>query len=240
VWWHRSDSPEAFYGCRDVLLGESQPDPDPPDPDFDLDPPDPSPDLDAPGGSELEARIEITDDWGAGYCATGAVTNDGGDPIAWESVIASGGSLTASWNGEFSGTHVHEQDSKANPVRVVSAEWNRVLAGGESTSFGFCADRTTESDPGADPDPEAPVEDVSLEVTTTTDWAPATGRTPRSRTWPIPGCSGKARCPPLGQINSIWNAVQRPAGADVMVSGASWNRTLAAGGSTSLGYCAVR
>ncbi len=87
-----------------------------------------------PVSGELDTRVTITDDWGTGYCADVQVTNGTTETVAWSVTVGVDGPVTDLWNGQF------QQDGRI--LQVSGASWNRSLAAGQSTSFGFCAERT--------------------------------------------------------------------------------------------------
>jgi chitinase len=155
--WQRSDSPEAFYGCSDVVLEAapyetsdpgsevvSEPLPEE-EPSAAADPVAP-----APGLEGLSVDVQLVDEWGSGACGEGLVTNHADQSSAWEVHIDLPGTVTTFWDSEIQlSTHPHSEGSAISQNwRVVGAAWNRTLAAGASTSFGFCLDRTLV--PGAD------------------------------------------------------------------------------------------
>jgi acetylxylan esterase len=86
------------------------------------------------GGGLGTADVNITNDWGAGYCAGLTVTNDTGSTITWEVTIPVDGTITQLWNGTFTQT--------GDEATVRGIGWNGVLQPGQSTStVGFCAAR---------------------------------------------------------------------------------------------------
>ncbi|WP_017589822.1 lytic polysaccharide monooxygenase [Nocardiopsis ganjiahuensis] len=138
VVWERSDSPEAFYNCSDVVFGEepggTDPDPDPsPDPDP-TPSPDPSPDpTDPPEGEYCTAEYTVVSQWNDGFQAEVEVTagEDGvsGWMVDW--VFANRQEITSIWNASVVNHGAHFEAS--------STAHNGTLAAGESTSFGFTA-----------------------------------------------------------------------------------------------------
>jgi len=186
--WQRSDSPEAFYGCSDVILGQGEggpsapgpitppaiPDPgeptDPPpaipDPGEPTDPPpaipdpgeptDPPPAMPGPGLGELSAVVDLYDDWGAGACGEAIVTNEGPQSVVWEVNVDLPGTVTHLWDAEIHESNHPQSHHSALPHawRVVGADWNRTLGPGDSTTFGFCLERTPLPEPV---EPEPPV-----------------------------------------------------------------------------------
>jgi cellulase/cellobiase CelA1 len=81
----------------------------------------------------LFAQVRIQSDWGAGYCADVSVTNGTAGTIAWATDVTVQGTISQLWNATATGTR--------GVVRFSGVDWNRVLAPGASTQFGFCATR---------------------------------------------------------------------------------------------------
>ena len=149
--WQRSDSPEAFYGCSDVVLGDAPYEPSDPGSEVVFEPlPEEEPPTiadpvaPAPGLNGLSVDVQLVDDWGSGACGEGLVTNHENQSSVWEVHIDLPGTVTTFWDSEIQlSTHPHSEGSAiAHNWRVMGASWNRTLAPGASTSFGFCLDRT--------------------------------------------------------------------------------------------------
>lgn len=89
------------------------------------------------GSSSLAASLDLTTDWGAGYCATLSVTNNGTDPTTtWTVTIDTNAStIFTDWNGVFSGA--------SGEVTIMPGfSFNEVIAPGDTnTTIGFCANR---------------------------------------------------------------------------------------------------
>ena len=91
----------------------------------------------APPGPRLAANVNVTSDWGNGYCAVLQATNEAARPTSSYTVNlhTNASSIYTSWNGTLTGYR--------GPVSVTSCcEWNGALSPGESdASIGFCANR---------------------------------------------------------------------------------------------------
>ncbi|MCH2171894.1 glycosyl hydrolase family 18 protein [Myxococcota bacterium] len=171
--WQRSDSPEAFYACSDVVVASSSGtgEPTPPITPPENDPgPVQDPFMPAPGLQDLEVSVNLLDDWGAGACGEGVVTNFSTDPVVWEVYVELDGIVSTHWDSimNFS-THPHgEHSAVGQNWRVTGASWNATLQPGAQTTFGFCLDRTESAAPGegtipADPpivSVDPPIEDT--------------------------------------------------------------------------------
>ena len=85
---------------------------------------------------ELGAIVNVTNDWGSGYCVSVVITNDASQPTtAWTIIIDTlDASVNNFWNtGPISGTGEHT---------LAPVGWNAVIpAGGTDSSVGFCASR---------------------------------------------------------------------------------------------------
>ena len=141
--WQRSDSPEAFYSCSDVVFGAPGTVPlAPPLPDEALNQPV------APAAAPrrraaaaplklssrgIRLRRKVDNDWGAGYCATVTVTNRSRSARAWKASMRLPHELDSIWNAV--GT------KRGSRLLVRGESYNRVLGRGKSTTFGFCATR---------------------------------------------------------------------------------------------------
>jgi GH35 family endo-1,4-beta-xylanase len=80
---------------------------------------------DGPG----EATLNVSNQWGAGYCADVSIANNGSATITnWTVDLSLNGSnITNLWNGNLSG------------ASVTPAAHNASIAPGSNTNFGFCA-----------------------------------------------------------------------------------------------------
>jgi cellulase/cellobiase CelA1 len=89
-----------------------------------------------PPAGTVTARLTITADWTGGYCASVAVTNNGGGKAAgWKVDVPNvQGTVNGLWNGKYTmeGTTMH----------LSGPDWNPDLAAGATNSdAGFCANR---------------------------------------------------------------------------------------------------
>ncbi|MEV4313689.1 lytic polysaccharide monooxygenase [Actinocrispum sp. NPDC049592] len=123
--WARSDSSETFYGCSDVVfdggngevtgIGSGAP---------------------PPPAAQCTATYAVTSTWPGGFQAQVTVTNPNtstmyGWTVGW--VLANGETVNSAWNGTL---------TQAGSLATVKAtDWNRTLAPGASTSFGFTANQ---------------------------------------------------------------------------------------------------
>jgi chitin-binding protein len=128
VVWQRSDSPEAFYGCSDVVLNASGAAPAPAS----------RPKRPAPA-PKARLATRIVDDWGSGYCARGTVVNPRRRALAWSATLTVPGRLTANWDSVM--TPLRATRPGTSRVRVRGAAWNAALRAGARTTFGYCVNR---------------------------------------------------------------------------------------------------
>lgn len=87
----------------------------------------------APASNVLPGQVRITNDWGSGFCADIAVNNSTPTKVAWVSDVAVQGTMFQVWNATAAGSR--------GTVRFAGVAWNRELAPGATTHFGFCASR---------------------------------------------------------------------------------------------------
>lgn len=99
--------------------------------------------------SRITAAINVTQDWGNGYCANVVVSNSGpGATSFWSATIdLQGAVLTGGWNGTFS-------PLGGSRYAISPEAWNTSISENGTRSVGFCANRT-----GANPNPIVVLED---------------------------------------------------------------------------------
>ncbi|QBD74785.1 chitin-binding protein [Ktedonosporobacter rubrisoli] len=117
--WQRSDSPEAFYTCSDVIFGGSGPTPTP---------------TPVPPTGSCKANVNIDSSWQSGYQATITVQNTGTAAVDdWmvDWTMPAGVTITSGWNATVS------QDGTMGMAKAPS--WARTLDAGASVSIGFNA-----------------------------------------------------------------------------------------------------
>lgn len=129
VVWQRSDSPEAFYGCSDVIVGGeggARPAPRPAGPA-------------RPETGPVRVTTRVTEDWGSGYCARGTVVNLGRRAVDWRARLTVRGRITTSWDAVM--TALPGAPAGRTRVRVAGTDSNGALRPGARTTFGWCAER---------------------------------------------------------------------------------------------------
>ncbi|WP_106176961.1 lytic polysaccharide monooxygenase [Prauserella shujinwangii] len=124
--WQRSDSPEAFYNCSDVVFGPGNgEDPgDPGDPGDPVDPVDPVVDC--------EVGYSVQSEWNNGYVAQVAVTNRGAAALPnWTLTFGNpeGQRVTNAWNAAVS--------QEGGTVTVTGSGHTTGIPAGGTVSFGF-------------------------------------------------------------------------------------------------------
>jgi endoglucanase len=98
------------------------------------------------GSGELEATVNINDDWGTGYCAAVTVTNNGSTTVDWEVTFTVDGTIRDLWNASYS--------QSGDTVTAEGVSWNNTVNPSSSVNFGFCADRSgTTPEPTPTPTP---------------------------------------------------------------------------------------
>jgi predicted carbohydrate-binding protein with CBM5 and CBM33 domain len=154
--WVRSDSPENFYACSDVVFdgGNGQvtgvrPGANLPGNNGDIIPPtDPTtgPTTGGPGGGDCSATASVNS-WGSGATVQVTVTNTGSTTISdwmihWLWPPNSGVTVSQIWNAQLSTMGDMEM---ASPVG-----WNQTIQPGQTASFGFNVNGSLSSMPAMD------------------------------------------------------------------------------------------
>ncbi|GAA2876758.1 lytic polysaccharide monooxygenase [Streptosporangium fragile] len=138
--WKRSDSNETFYNCSDVVFdggngevtGVGRPGPTP-DPTVT---PTVTPSSTPVAG--CTAAYKVVSSWSGGFQGEVTVTNSGSSGInGWTAkwTLADGSGLNSLWNA----THT----VSGSTVTARNADWNRTIAPGGSTTFGFTGSGTS-------------------------------------------------------------------------------------------------
>ena len=88
-------------------------------------------------GGDLDVSLQVTADWGAGYCASLVLTNLGAGPTNyWQVVLDTQGATISPWNVNVTGT--------TGNVTLTPLSWNaQIAAGASDQSVGLCATRTS-------------------------------------------------------------------------------------------------
>ncbi len=72
-------------------------------------------------------------DWGSGYCTNVNVSNPNTTPLNWTVSLSIAGKVSTLWNATWS--------QSGATLTASGVDWNRTLAPGATTQFGFCANR---------------------------------------------------------------------------------------------------
>ena len=130
--WERTDSPESFYNCSDVVFGGGDPtDPGEEPTDPGEEPTDPGTGPDDP--RECAVAFEVNS-WNSGYTAEVTVANNTMDQVdGWDLAVTFAGddSVQQSWSSTVS------QSGKT--ATFTNAAWNSTIAHHGAVSFGFLA-----------------------------------------------------------------------------------------------------
>jgi len=87
-----------------------------------------------PTDGSLTTALLIQSDWGSGYCADVAVSNETADQVDWTVELSIDGTLDQVWNATA------RQDGTT--LQLEGADWNNLIGPGETLrSIGFCAQR---------------------------------------------------------------------------------------------------
>lgn len=202
-----------------------------------------------PGGG-LSVVPTTTSDWGAGYCKDVRVTNNGSAPVDWTVRVAAPGNINDFWNGIYSRLN-------ANEIEVGGNASNNILPAGASTSFGFCAQRTTAPTPSPTPTatptpvPTPTATPTPLPTPTPNPGGALTTTVTRKSEWNTGYCDDvivkNNTSSPIdwtvvfstqGVINNLWNAAYTQNGRQVRAEGISWNNIVPPNGTVTFGFCA--
>jgi chitin-binding protein len=113
--WQRTDSPEAFFSCSDVVFG-SEPPPPPPPP------------------ITCTASVSLDNSWPGGFQSTVTVTNTGSESVTPWTVswtLPPGTTLASGWNATLT--------QSGSTVTAEAPSWSRTVRTGSSVSIGFVA-----------------------------------------------------------------------------------------------------
>jgi hypothetical protein len=83
---------------------------------------------------DVLATVTIASDWGSGYCADVVVENMLSADVTWQIEVLVDGSINNIWNATYAAV-------AAGLTQFQGVAWNAAIPGGQSTTFGFCADR---------------------------------------------------------------------------------------------------
>jgi GH18 family chitinase len=181
--------------------------------------------------AQVSAQLSVTSDWTSGYCGKLVVTDVGTLPGEWKVALPFKDTITSLWNGAYT--------LADSTLTVTGPAWNKYIYPGQSTEIGFCATRPV-SAPAPAPAPEPGA--LSAKVTITTDWtsgycasiAVTNSGSTAAVGWSLP-------VPVDGKVSSLWNGTWTQSGSTLTLSGPSWSKDLAAGGTyKDAGFCASR
>lgn len=87
----------------------------------------------APAPEGLKVEVVTDSSWATGRCDKVFVTNSSSNAQAWRVTLTIDGTLTNHWNAEAS--------AATGDVTFTGVAWNRELAAGETTDFGYCLEQ---------------------------------------------------------------------------------------------------
>ena len=86
-----------------------------------------------PAATAATTSLSPINEWKGGYCTNVNVTNPNGTPLNWTVTLTIAGTLTSSWNANLA--------QSGAQLTASGVDWNKTLAAGATTQFGFCASR---------------------------------------------------------------------------------------------------
>jgi len=211
-----------------------------------------------PPCGDVTTETVIRDDWGDGYCADVTVVNESCETVVWQVTVAIDGTVDNLWNGQYTGG--------SGAIQVQGDGWNSELAVGQSTSFGFCANRdqppaTYQCSDGVDNDGDglidladpgcANAEDndesngssagATAEVKIVDDWGTGYCADVTIKNNSSENIDWKVTLEVFGTIKSLWGALYERKGDQLILEGKDWNNIVPAGSSvSSIGCCVDR
>jgi len=84
--------------------------------------------------ADVAFTLVVQNDWGAGYCADVTVENLTSGDLTWQIEAEIEGTMNSLWNAT-------DTPTTGNWVQFVGVSWNATIPAGQTTSFGFCAER---------------------------------------------------------------------------------------------------
>lgn len=93
----------------------------------------PTPTATTPTGAVTSA-VQVTTDWGAGYCANVVVSTTSATPVTWTvNVPVAKGKVTTLWEANYS------ISANGKTITAKGKSWNATVKSGKTATFGFCA-----------------------------------------------------------------------------------------------------
>ena len=181
------------------------------------------------GADQLEYTVQTLSDWGAGYCVDVAVNNNGGKALQWQFEMPAEGRINNLWNARY-------QRSGDN-IEVRGVDWNRSLAAGAQTHFGYCAMRDADEQQGelvsvADSD------DLEVDVNVESRWQSGYCARVTVRNRGQTTLAWRAEVAVEGRVHNLWRGEYRQQGGRIIVTGKDYNRQIEPGGEEHFGFCA--
>lgn len=258
LWGLDSGNPPSLTACQDGIDNDGDGLIDfPADPGCDS-----SQDTDEYNAAQNDVTVEtaINSDWGTGYCVDATVTNHGSSTVDWSVSLVVEGTLNQIWSAAY-------QASGGETV-FEGVDWNNLLAPGEQTVFGFCADRDPApqvatcadgidndgdgltdfpADPGCgstdDSDESNPLssgQQLETMVTATNDWQSGYCADVAVTNPTSTAIDWQVTFMVDGTVYDLWNANYQQSGNTVTAEGLTWNNLVAAGDTVRFGFCANR
>lgn len=180
-------------------------------------------------GENLSYTVTSMSDWGAGYCVDVAVRNTGIGPLEWQFHMPAEGQINNIWNAEYK--------RQAEDISVQGADWNRQLAAGAETHFGYCAKREAPDAGGelASADAGRTLETV---VSIRSRWQTGYCAEITVRNTGSQSVDWRVKLNIRGRIDNLWRGEFTQGADTITVQGKDYNRRIEAGQSESFGFCA--
>jgi GH18 family chitinase len=188
--------------------------------------------LPPPPPLELATKLDVSNDWGSGYCGTLSVTNVGTTAGWWNTQIPFTDTITSLWNARYT--------LADGVLSLQGPAYDPKLHPGQSTQVGLCATRPAKP---AEPPPPPPAGAVTAKLAITSDWTSGyCAKVAVTNNSAVKVVGWTVDVPNIeGTLTGLWNGKYTMSGTTMHLSGPDWNRDLAPGGTNDdAGFCASR
>jgi len=171
-------------------------------------------------------------DWGDGYCVDVQVRNQGGRAGTWAFSVPVEGRIRNAWNVR------HERTDGA--VNVSGLDWNRTVAPGNETHFGFCARRRAETDNQAALVSLVDGGDLQVRIRMQSRWANGYCTDVELHNPGESAVDWRVSLTVTGRIHNLWRADHSQQIDRLIAEGKAYNNRIEPGASETFGFCADR
>jgi cellulase/cellobiase CelA1 len=188
--------------------------------------------LPPPAPLNLTTKLDITSDWGGGYCGTITVSNVGDRAGWWKTTLPFADTITSLWSGLY--------ELKDGQLTIEGPAYKRKLHAGESAVVNLCASRPAKP---AEPPPPPPAGSLEAKLVITGEWKTGyCAKVEVSNGGSVQINGWKVDVPNVaGTVTSLWNGSYTMEGSTMHLSALGWNGKLKPGATNDdVGFCATR